>query len=278
MTKLELGRASESRSQAGPTFLRRQFHPPTTNAQTTFDILLGIVAPILCFVFDPVVFRSWGFGPALFPNYQGFVYLASGIEILLLSTWLVLGQRLQPATRIAGGMLMTGAVVSGLIGLVLLPFSLLGLSLGIGAFGFIPFLTALVYLRNAKSAFQLARPSHLSGSSMQERKLPSLDGTGWVGATIMGFVLVLGVPAALTFTASMFVSQAMGAVLSGDKQQADLAIDEIKYLQLFAQPEIDKLVFAYEQANDQSRKEELKQRYFKLTGNDIEVRQRILND
>jgi len=278
MTKLELRRASESPGNAKPTFLRRQFLPPKTHAQTAFDVLFGIVAPILCFVFDPVVFRSAGFGHALFPNYQGFIYLASGTEILLLSAWLVLGLHLQPATRLAGGMLLTGAVVSGLIGLVLLPFSLLGLSVGIGAFGFIPFLTALVYLRNAKSAFHLAKLSHLTGSSMQEREFTSLDGTGWVGATAMGFVLVLGVPAALIFTASLFVSQAMGAVLSGDKQQADLAIDEIKYLQLFVQPEIDKLVFAYEQANEQSRKDELKRRYLKLTGNDIEVRQRILND
>lgn len=278
MTKLEIDRGSDGRAAENPAFLRRQFLPPTTYAQTAFDVLFGIVAPILCFVFDPIVFRSAEFGPPLFPNYQGFVYLVSGIEILLLSVWLVWGRHLQPATRIAGGVLMSGAIVSGVIGLVLLPFSLLGLSLGIGALGFIPFLTALVYLRNAKSAFQSARSSKLSGLSTQALELRSLDGTGWVGATLIGFVLILGPPAALSITASMFVSQAMGAVISADTRQADLAIDEIQYLQFFAQPEIDRLVLAYEEAKEPSLKEELKRRYLKLTGNDIEERQRILAD
>lgn len=278
MTKLEIDRGSAGRAVDSPTFVRRQFLPPRTRAQTVFDVLFGIIAPILCFVFDPIVFRSSDFGSPLFPNYQGFVYLVSGIEILLLTFWLVCGRHLQPATRIAGGILMSGAIFSGLIGLVLLPFSLLGLSVGIGALGFIPFLTALVYLRNAKSSFQLARPSNLPGLSTQERELTTLDRTGWVGATLIGFVLALGPPAALSITASMFVSQAMGAVISADTQQADLAIDEIQYLQFFARPEVDKLVVAYEQASEPSRKQELKRRYLKLTGNDIEERQRILDD
>ena len=278
MTKLEIDRGSDRRALEEPTFLRRQFLPPTTYAQTVFDVLFGIIAPILCFVFDPIVFRTADFGPPLFPNYQGFVYLVSGIEILLLTVWLVWGRHLQPATRNAGGILMSGAVFSGLIGLVLLPFSLLGLSVGIGALGFIPFLTALVYLRNAKGAFQLARPSNLPGLSTQERELTTLDGSGWVGATLIGFVLALGPPAALSITASMFVSQAMGAVVSADTQQADVAIDEIQYLQFFARPEVGKLVVAYEQASEPSRKEELRRRYLKLTGNDIEERRRILAD
>jgi hypothetical protein len=280
MTKLELDRDGEGRVVDRPAFLRRQFLPPTTHAQTVFDVLFGIVAPILCFLFDPIVFRSADFGPALFSDYQAFAYLVSGVEILLLMVWLVWGRNLQPATRLAGGMLMSGAVISGLIGLILLPFSLLGLFLGVGAFGFIPFLTALVYLRNARSAFRLAaKPSRPHGSLRKPVEGRGLSGNrDWVGTTIIGCILMLGPPAALSFAASMFVSQAMNAVLSADERQADLAIDEIKYLEYFARPEIDKLVFAYEEANEPSRKEELKRRYLKLTGNDIEGRWRIIAD
>jgi hypothetical protein len=280
MTKLELDRDGEGRVVDRPAFLRRQFLPPTTHSQTVFDVLFGIVAPILCFLFDPIVFRSADFGPALFSDYQAFAYLVSGVEILLLMVWLVWGRNLQPATRLAGGMLMSGAVISGLIGLILLPFSLLGLFLGVGAFGFIPFLTALVYLRNARSAFRLAaKPSRPHGSLRKTVEGRGLSGNrDWVGATIIGCILMLGPPAALSFAASMFVSQAMNAVLSADERQADLAIDEIKCLQYFARPEIDKLVFAYEQANEPSRKEELKRRYLKLTGNDIEGRWRTIAD
>jgi hypothetical protein len=94
----------------------------------------------------------------------------------------------------------------------------------------------------------------------------------------MGCVLALGPPAALNFAASVFISQAMNAVVEADQRQADLAIDEIKHLQFFARPEADKLVVAYAQTSEPARKEELKRRFFKLTGSDIEQRLRILTD
>ena len=280
MTTLELDRDRASRAGERTGFLRRQFLPTTTHAQKVFDVLFGIVAPILCFLFDPIVFKSAGFGGALVPDYQAFAYLASGVEILLLIIWLVWGRQLQLTTRLVGGMLMAGAVFSGLIGVLLLPFTLMGLMLVIGVFGFIPFLTALVYLRNAKSAFQLAaRPSSGPGAVAQQREMTSLGpAQAWMGATIIGCVLALGPPAALSFVGSTLVSQAMNAVVNGDERQADLAIEEIKYLLFFAPPQLDKLVVAYEQTNEPARKEQLKRRYLKLTGNDIEERLRILAD
>jgi hypothetical protein len=259
-------------------FLRRQFLPPTSRPQVIFDLLFGAVAPVLCFVFDPIVFKSREFGDALFPKYQAFVYLVSGLEILLLIVLISFGKGLQSTSRIVGGMLMSGAIFSGLIGVVLLPFSFLGLFLGIGVFGFIPFLTALVYLRNAKSALHLARALDSKGTPWEKEYTSVSVYGGWLSATIMGSVLVLGPPAALNFAASMFVSQAMNAVLGADERQADLAIDEIRYLQFFAPPELDKLVVAYAQTTEPTRKEELKRRFSKLTGNDIEQRLRILND
>jgi hypothetical protein len=97
-------------------------------------------------------------------------------------------------------------------------------------------------------------------------------------ATLLSCVLVLAPPAAVNIAASLFVRQAMEAVLTADEQQADLAIDEIRYLQLFASPQVDKLVAAYSTANEPSRKEMLKRRYLKLTGDDIEQRLAIMND
>ncbi len=280
MTTLELDRQGERRAFQTTGFFRRQFSPPTTRAQTVFDVLFGVVAPVVCFVFDPIVFRSGEFDTALFPGYQAFAYLVSGIEILFLTIWLIWGRNFQPATLMAGGILMAGAVFSGLIGMLLLPFTLMGLMLGIGVFGFIPFLTSLVYLRNAKSAFQSpVKAATLSGALAVKQAATSLAPfRSWVGATIVGCLLVLGPPGALSFGASVFVSQAMDAVISADDQKADLAIDEIKYLQFLAPTQFDKLVFAYEQTREQAHKEQLKRRYLKLTGNDIEARLRILAD
>lgn len=282
MTKLEI--AGDGRSAPKDGFLRRQFQPPTTPAQTVFDVLFGVMAPILCFVFDPGILRSsdfgFGTGPGIFSEFQSFVYLVSGIEILLLIVWLTWGRQLQSTTSLAGGMLMAGAVFSGLIGIVLLPFTLMGLFLIVGVFGFIPFLTALVYLRNARSAFQLEAKTFdspgsfgLAPGAQSQRRLRSS-----FLATALGCVLTLGPPAALSVAASMFVSQAMNAVLSADEKQADLAIDEIRYLQFFAQPQLDRLVSAYSATDEPARREELKRRYLKLTGNDIEQRLGIIND
>lgn len=265
-------------------FTCRQFQPPTTSAQLACDLLFGIVAPILCFVFDPGILRSSGlalpFAPKqpFFPQFAAFVYIASGIEIMLLTAWLVCGRRMQTATQLAGGILMAGALFSGFIGLILLPFSVMGLSIGIGVFGFVPFLTALIYLRNARSAFQfaaksLARPVTKPDGALELRLRRSA-----LLATMVGAVLVLGPPAALTAAASVFVSQAMDAVLIADEKQSDLAIDEIRFLQFFARPEVNRLVSAYSATDEPSRKEVLKRRYLKLTGDDIERKVAIYRD
>lgn len=279
MTTLEMDRDNAGREWNQPGFLRRQFSPPTTYAQTVFDALFGIVAPVLCFVCDPIVFRSSEFGSALLVDYQAFAYLVSGVEILSLIIWLVWGRNSRQATRLAGGMLMAGAVFSGLIGILILPFTLMGLMLGIGVFGFIPFLTALVYLRNAQRAFRLAgKPAIVPEASQHQREVKTLGAGARIGATLVGCLLVLGPPAALSFAASMFVSQAMEAVLSVDEQKADLAINEITYLKFLAPPQLDKLISAYQQAQEPARKEQLKRRYLKLTGNDIDRTQRIFAD
>lgn len=275
MTMLEPDGNSGGCATNRTAFLRRQFLAPTTRAQTVFDVLFGIVAPILCFIFDPVVFRSDD-GFALFPNYQAFAYLVSGIEILLLVVWRVWGGNHQAGAQLVAGMLMAGALFSGIIGLLLLPCSLIGLFLGIGVFGFIPFLTALVYFRNAKSGFKVAaKPSTLR---LLEQERSITVSRNWLGATIIGSVLVVVPPAAMSLIASRFVSQAMNVVVNADKLQADVAIEELQYLQLFARPQLDELVSAYQRSSEPSRKEELKQRYLKLTGEDIEQRLRLQAD
>ncbi len=263
MTELGVELDGKSRSETRGGFWRRQLLPPTTRKQKVFDVLLGVVAPILCFVFDPIVFKG-SFDDGLFPGYQSYAYMVSGVEIFLLLIWLVYGRELQPRTRLAGGMLVAGALFSGLLGLIILPFTIFGLFLGIGIFGFIPFLTGLVYLRNGRSAFQLAH-NHFADRA-------------WIGPIVAGVVIVLGAPAGLNLIASRFVSESMNAVLYANRQSADMAVDQIKYLRFFARPEVDRLVSAYATEIEPSRKAELKRRYLRLTGGDIEERLRVLAD
>ncbi len=261
MTRLNL--KGEEPSRTDPGFWRRQFMPPTSGAQRAFDVLFGVVAPVLCFFFDPIVFKA-DFTEGLFSSYQAYAYMVSGVEMLLLLTWLIWGKQLRPRTGLVGGILMAGALFSAVIGVLILPFSLLGLVLGIGILGFIPFLTALVYYHNGRQALQSARDNFPDRS--------------WVRTVALASLLVLSAPAAVNLIASRFVSASMNDVIYGNPQSADLAVDQIKFLRFLARPEVDQLVSAYLAETKQSRKSELKQRYSRLTGEDLEERLRILAD
>jgi hypothetical protein len=50
----------------------RQFLPSRTNGQLIFDMSFGVVAPIACFIFDPIVFQSGQLPGPLLPSYQTF--------------------------------------------------------------------------------------------------------------------------------------------------------------------------------------------------------------
>src|SRR5439155_21101615 len=95
-------RDSILRPVSRPGFWRRQFVPQVTTAQITFDIVFGIAGPILCFAFDPIVFRG-GFGDrALFGDYKIYVYLFSGLQIIMLSLWLLAREGFQLWNELVG--------------------------------------------------------------------------------------------------------------------------------------------------------------------------------
>jgi hypothetical protein len=89
-------------------FWKRQFRQTTTGPQLVFDLIFGVAAPIFCFVFDPVVFQGGLLGRPFLPEYQTFVYLLSGIEMVLLCLWLVMGNGSELSNSILGGALMFG--------------------------------------------------------------------------------------------------------------------------------------------------------------------------
>lgn len=274
MTQLGLAGPTDRDERTG---WRHQFKPSTTHAQHFFDVLFGIVAPVLCFTFDPIVFQS-DVGGALFSELGSFVYMVSAIEISVLILFIGCGRRLSPRTRLIGGVLTAGAVFSGLIGIVILPFTLIGLFIfGIGFLGFIPFLTALVYMRNAKSAFGMAGDIAVEPETTAARTEVNTS-HGWIAASVIGSVLVLGVPAALNLIAARLVSASMDAVLSTDPYKAEIATEELTYLRFVHAPNLDRMVSVYAAETDLLRKKQLKRRYFKISGKDIDERLTIMLD
>ncbi len=130
---------------------------------TIVDVVFGIVAPILCLIFDPIVFRGTEsyyiiVSPIIPPALRLFSYTAMGLGMATLSLWLAFRETARRFSPQIAGVLFVGPIYATILGLVMLPYSALGIfAEGIGCFGFLPFAAAVIYGRNAWRAYRLAR-------------------------------------------------------------------------------------------------------------------------
>lgn len=246
-------------------FWRRQFAPTVTRPQIIFDVIFGVIGPVLCFAFDPIVFRGGIGGAPLLSGYRNLVYLFSGLQIAVLCFWLLTGPGNQVWNKLIGGMLLSGGIFCVTLGLSLAPFSLFGLLLyGVGIFGLTPFLTALVYLRNSSRALRVDK----SGAE------------GFVGVLIpvLGIVVTAGLPLLLSIQVHLMADRAVTEIIEGDEQHAAFAAHRLAPLGFFANSELDRLVYAYSVAPDEKRKQLLKSCYQEITGENIENRANVFLD
>lgn len=132
----------------------RQFTAPATRRQRVFDVIFGLVMPVVCMIFDPIVFKGSGLfsDEGLLSEVRWFAYTGLAVELIALGVWLQYGERLGQGRDVVGGILLGGAVIAALIGVTIFPLSLIGLFLLVGTLGFTPFLTSLVLARNAARA------------------------------------------------------------------------------------------------------------------------------
>ena len=162
------------------------FRPNDTESQKIFDLIFGIVAPILCLILDPIIFKPGDpcFFDSFLAPYSTFAYAAVGLGIAALLAWMAARRGVKSASPFFAGIFFTGFLFSLSIGIAILPLSLAGLVFaGLGLLGFIPFLTALVYFRNGVQAARDARE--------EARYLPAVR----VALLILGVVFALGLPA-----------------------------------------------------------------------------------
>ena len=181
--------AVATRRQVRP-FWRRQFSVTATPAQRRFDLAFGFVMPVLCLVFDPIVFHEWlSHERGLLGEWRLYAYTISTLEMVALAAWLLGagGGRGRPPAAL-GGVLLAGGVFSLVVGVLILPFSILGLLFFVGAFGVTPFPTAFVYLRNG---WRAAAPCR-SGDDMS---------WGDAAALAFGIFFALVMPALTQLTA-----------------------------------------------------------------------------
>jgi hypothetical protein len=228
----------------------------------TFSMLAGIFAPIACFAFQALL----PFGtttdelPGLnFINvFWLFGYGVIGLEMLVLALWLAMGNRLGAWNGVFAGVLFAGALFAGGLGLVLLPFSVVGLIFIIGLLGFVPFLTAAVYYVNAVEAYRHAR------AFAGPKRL--------IGLAFLGAVFVTGVPGAVQAGVSLTVRSAIRDVAAGNSA----AMSTIRAWYRFAPR--DSPVWSCSAERDPVRKQRLANAYKELTGEDVESRINRLQD
>ncbi len=253
--------ASEARDES-LGFWPRQFAGRATRAQVAFDVIAGVAAPLLCLAFDPTVFRGGVTGAPVLGEFRLFAYSVIAIEITTLLAWLALGERARAwAGLLAGGML-AGAVFSLAVGLAILPFSLAGLVILIGVFGFTPFLTALVFLRNGRRALREAR----------------LAGSDTAAALALGAVLAISIPLVVQRQTARAVERSVRELSAADGARAEAATRRLGRVHSLTGEGLDELAWAYARQADPARKLRLARAYRDITGLEVEHRLLVLND
>jgi hypothetical protein len=254
--------ADEEPIRAG--FWQRQFSSDSTTYQVMFDVVFGILMPVVCFYFDPGIISGGtvrSFSPML--PHAVLVYSLSAIAISTLVVWLCFARRIKATGAIIAGVFVSGAVYSFTIGIIILPLTIVGLLFIIGILGLVPFVTGFVYLRNAIRAIR-------SANAFLGR--PSL-----ATAVSVGLLIAAGLPAIGEFSISRIVTQSMNQLLTQqDSRSFEEAVARIKYLGWA--DDMDKLVRAYESEPNRQRKDRLAKAYKEITGREIEDQLSILND
>jgi hypothetical protein len=133
-----------------PGIWKRQFSQPITTPQLVFDIIFGVALPLLCIGCDLVygfgLFNPRGLLSGYLWEYNMYCYFEIGIGVIAMTHYLCFHR----PSAVLAGILFAGAIFSLLIGILLLPLSIIGLLLVIGIFGFTPLVSAFVYFRNAR--------------------------------------------------------------------------------------------------------------------------------
>jgi hypothetical protein len=242
---------SSSEQPKPPSFWARQFAGDPTEGQLLFDVVAGIVLPLFCLIADPIVFRASVDRPLL-AGYRtvGLVAIAGGM--LSLIAWLSLRR---PAALFVG-LLGGGFTFACLLGLVLLPYSVIALIIVIGLLGFSPFLTAFVFFRNGWRAY----------AQVEKHVRPAQ----FIAIATLGFVVSCGGPWIVQFAVNWHISRAERLILSNDPRVVDRGIGMMRSVGWLS--DFESLVAAFEKETDPALQSRIATAYRELTG--VEIRSR----
>ena len=241
-----------------PRFWARQFAPIPTRAQDRFDMIFAVVLPVLVLAVDPFVFKGEIFGAPLMPDYQLFVYLVCTIQMGLFLTWRTFRRRLIEFAPVFAGFFFAGAIFSAVIGVWLLPYSVIGLMfLLIGALGFTPFLTALVFFRNGFRALR----ANVNNSTLPYR----------LSIATLSAVMVIGLPSLVSIQLDRSISASVDTVIAGDVMTAEAAEAKLRWFRFIPAKHSQQIASAYTLEHDPAKRDVLRRVYKNITGEDIDA-------
>lgn len=231
-------------------FWKKRFELPATASQRWFDCIFGIIAPILCLIFDPAIFRS-GFpaGVGFLSEYRPFAYVAITFSIVALAYYLLRQSGYLPLV----GILVGGGIFSLVLGLAMLPMTAIGLFILIGVFGLTPFVTSFVFLRNGYRAW---------------RGSPANHGSPALASIAIGLLLVIGIPLATHVSYTHTVRKALTEISSGSEQEYSKGVSTLKWLRY----DTDQVAVTYQKCSDSNQRARLSRAYTDLTGKAVEDR------
>jgi hypothetical protein len=234
-------------------FWARQFAVGSTPGQRVFDVGFGLLAPAFCLIFDPAVFRT----DSPFPigdlhRFRLFAYLEIALGVVAFGYFLLFRR---PSAALAG-ILSAGALFSALVGILILPLSLIGLLVLIGIFGFVPFLSAFVLWRNA--------------CRCKKRLVAQQPAAGVRARLALTAVVALAIPAGVQFTASRMATEAMRRVVGNSETDPAAQIRILQRIRIAA--ETDDLVEAYQKTGDLGERARLASIFKQITGQRIDSR------
>jgi len=243
-----------------PGFWRRQFAPIPTVAQDRFDTIFAIVLPILFLVIDPVVFRSplRLFGPGYLEEYQLLAYLFCSLEIGLFLTWRTFRLPLRRFSAVFAGAFLAGAFFSTVVGIAILPLTLISMLVVIGLLGFTPFVTAFVFLRNGVRAARI---------NINAATLPSR-----IATAVLSGVIAFGVPAVVHAKVEHDISATVATLISGSAPEAAAAAERLERFRFVSRRHLNEIVVAYQIERNVNKRAILNQTYKNLTGDDLDWR------
>ena len=240
--------------------LETERQPNAWSSPRRSDLFWGLIAPLLCLLLNPTVMCERLFSPTGWEQqYNVFVYLVLAIGATAVS---FVQFQSPPAHAwdavLAGLLLCCGAIIFG-VALLLAPRSIFALRFLVGIFGFIPFITAFVWLR--------------TGAWLLQRTRSSMPAPLVKMSLALSVLVALGIPTVIQTYASFKVSQAVSDILSTEPYRASAAIQTLQSAFWCPITCFDPIALAYNSsASNPLRKDTLAQTYQTITGQDVTKR------